>query len=296
MLKTLPLPVTEVAYQSIMTEFGLENAPVKERIKRLIGMEPEELVSRTPMTVPLLPYLDGDIVPEPTTFECLANSNGAAGQNWCEELMIGDCQHDGNVFLFMGLAQRKAGIANSFRTSLHVNLPEAAAAAVLAEYNLHTTTDDHEAIKLIIDLATYIAYFAPALAYARSFPGKTYYYHFNEPNPWDGPFKGCSTHMLDAAFLFQNVSEQMPPEARRVAEVLAQDFVKFANGVKPWDCFEAGGGDVQTYGPSDKRVVGMIENNGLGHGRRDILSRLGEEGKVDLDQLSVAWDLFIAGK
>jgi len=296
MLKPLPLPVTEAAYCSILKEFGLENASTEERIQRLKSIGPEELVEKTPMTVPLLPFLDHDVVPETTTFAKLATNQDVPGWKWREELMIGDCQHDGNVFMFMGLAQRKAGIANALATSLHNNLPSNAATTVLEAYGIHPTTEDDEAMKLIIDLATDIAYAAPALAYARSFPGKTYYYHFNEPNPWDGPFKGCSTHMLDAAFLFQNFNEQMPPRAQKVAEALAADFVKFANGVKPWAEYEKGAGQVRTYGPSDKSVTGIAGNNEWDNGRRDVLWKLSEEGKVDLDRLSAAWDMFIAGR
>ena len=210
--------------------------------------------------------------------------------------MIGDCQRDGNVFMFMGLAGRKAGIVKALATSLHKNLPTATASAVLKAYGIDATVDEDEALKLIIDLATDIAYVAPALAYARSYPGKTYYYHFNEPNPWDGPLKGGSTHMLVAAFLFQNFNEKMPPGAQQLAPALAADFVKFANGVKPWTEFEKEVGQVRKYGPSDREVVGIAERNGWGSGRREALWKLSEEGWVDLDELSAAWDMFIASR
>ncbi|KAF2827372.1 alpha/beta-hydrolase [Ophiobolus disseminans] len=294
MLKPLPLPVTEMVYETIMTELGLQDAPVDERIQRLRSIEPQELVEKTPMTVPLLPSLDDEIVPEATTFAKLAN-NDVPGWKWCEELMIGDCQHDGNVFLFMGLAQRKAGIAKALMTSLHNSLPTDAAAAVLDAYGIRSTTADDEGMDQSINLATDIAYVAPALAYARAFPGETYYYHFNEPNPWDGPFKGSSTHMLDATFLFQNFNEHMSDVAKEVAKSLAAAFIKFANGMKPWADFEETR-SVRTYGPSDKSIVSVAENNGWGNGRRDALWKLGEAEKVDLDSLSAAWDMFIAGK
>jgi carboxylesterase type B len=304
MLKTLPLSGAEMAYTSIIKEFDLENASTEERIQRLKTAEPEELVEKTPMSVPLLPFLDGgvmpkpgDIVPEKDAFAKLGTSAVTVpGMRWCEELMIGDCRHDGNVFLFMGLAQRKAGVASALTTSLHANLPASAANAILQAYNIGPGSDDDTAMKIIIDLATDIVYVTPALAYARSFPGKAYYYQFNEPNPWEGPFKGCSTHMLDAAFLFQNFNEHMSAETQKVAKHLALDFVKFANGVKPWEEFQKETGRVRTYGSSDQVVRDIVENNGWGNGRRDVLWKLSEEGKVDLDQLSVAWDMFIAGQ
>jgi hypothetical protein len=297
MLKPLSLEVAEASYASIMKELGLEDASPETRIQKLRTIEPEELVEKTSMGIPLLPVLDGDIVPQPITFAKLATSTATVpGMTWCEELMIGDCKHDGNVFFFMGLAQQNSGIASALTTSLHVNLPAAAANAVLEAYNIRCTTCDDEAMKHITDLATDVAYVAPALAYARSFPGKAYYYQFNEPNPWDGQFEGCSTHMLDAAFLFQNFNEYLSIEAQKVARALAQDFVKFANGLKPWDEFDRGIERVQTYGPSSTNVVGIVENNGWGKGRRNMLWKLSDEGTIDLDQLSIAWDMFLAGK
>jgi carboxylesterase type B len=297
MLKPLLLEVAEVSYALIMKELGLENASPETRIQKLRTIEPEELVEKIPMGIPLLPVLDGDIVLQPITFAKLAMSAAAVPDpTWCEDLIIGDCQHDGNVFFFMGLAQQKSDIASALTTSLHVNLPAAAANAVLDAYNLCYATGDNEAMKRIIDLGTDIAYAGPALAYARSFPGKAYYYQFNEPNPWDGQFEGCSTHMLDAAFLFQNYSKHLSNDAHRVGRALALDFVKFANGVKPWDEYDKEVGQVRMYGPSITSVVDIVKNNGWTKGRRNTLWELSDKGTIDLDQLSIAWDMFVARK
>lgn len=99
MLKPLALPVTEMAYGMIMKELGLENASVAERIHRLLTIGPDELVAKTPMTVPLVPFLDGDIIRCLTTFKNLGASadevdSTVPGRQWCTELMIGDCKHD----------------------------------------------------------------------------------------------------------------------------------------------------------------------------------------------------------
>lgn len=299
MLKPLPLAVAEMSYNSIIGEFGLERASAEERIERLKTVTPEELVEKTPVSVPLLPFQDGEIVPITTTFAKLATKDyeGLPGMGWCEELMIGDCQHDGSVFLFMGLAQRKAGIAKALEASLHTHLPASAADAVLQAYGIDGAGDDDEAMKLTMELATDIAYVAPALAYARSFPGKAFCYQFNEPNPWEGMLKGMSTHMLDAAFLFQNFNEHMSAEVQQVAKGLAVDFVRFAHGKSPWAEFDNTAGRVRAYGPSDtKSAADVVDNNGWKNGRRNILWRLSQEGKIELDQLSAAWDLFIAGR
>lgn len=99
MLKPLPPAVTEVTYEIIMKELGLQTACTAERIQRLTTITPDELVAKTPMTVPLVPFLDGDIIPSATTFQGLDSEPSKLeanipGRKWCEELVIGDCQHD----------------------------------------------------------------------------------------------------------------------------------------------------------------------------------------------------------
>ncbi|KAH7378730.1 para-nitrobenzyl esterase [Pyrenochaeta sp. MPI-SDFR-AT-0127] len=295
MLKPLPPPVTEMAYVSIMKELALENASLEERTQRLITISPDELVASTPMTVPLVPYLDGDLVSEATNFINISGIGSKTGA-WCEELMIGDCQHDGNVFLFSALAERRAGIATALERSFSSNLSAAATDAILGAYSIDALKSDDEAMLSIISLATDIAYYIPAVSYARSFPGKTYYYNFNEPNPWDGAFKGFATHMLDAAYLFQNFKEHLSPESQDVGKRLAKDFISFANGRPPWQELTKEVGETRLYGSSSGVGVGSVEKFGWGNGRRDTLFRLSEEGVVDLNQLSIAWDLFMAGK
>ncbi|KAF2707444.1 alpha/beta-hydrolase [Pleomassaria siparia CBS 279.74] len=298
MLKPLPLPVTEMAYGMIIKELGLENASVAERIERLLTIDPDELVTKTPFTVPLVPFIDGDIVPFATTFEGLNSATSTVpGFKWCTELMIGDSKHDGTVDAFKGISARKAGIASAFRISLTKNLSRPTAAeAILKAYDITTSNSDDTALKNILAFANDIAYYAPAQAFARSWPGNAYYYHFDEPNPWDGAFKGYATHLLDAAFLFQGYNEKMSPETREVAISLAKDFVKFANGEVPWRQFDKEKGGLKRFGPSETVASTYVEGNSWGEGRRDTLFKLKKEGVIDLDELSKAWDAFIAGQ
>jgi len=150
-------------------------------------------------------------------------------------------------------------------------------------------------MRSIFAFANDIAYYLPALFYAKSWPGKSYYYHFNEPNPWNGTFKGCSTHLLDAAFLFQAYNEKLSDEAKEVAVALAKAFIKFAYGEAPWKEFQNKEGGLMRFGPSAEKVNEFVKGYG-GECRRDALLRLKEEGVVDLDEVSMAWDLFVAGK
>jgi carboxylesterase type B len=197
----------------------------------------------------------------------------------------------------MGLNARKEGLAAAFAASLEKHLSSSAAAkAILNAYEIETSTSDENAVKAVINFATDIGYHIPAYTYAQSWPGKAYRYHFNEPNPWEGPFRGYATHSLDCFYLFQNYNEKLPSEAREVAIALAKDFVSFANGKANWPEYEKVSGMVRKYGPSGVSTSGVDEDNGFGTTRRNALIKLGEEGVIDLDELSVAWEKFLAGQ
>lgn len=104
MLKPLPPAVAEASYSTIMKELGLENATVDEQIQRLLTIDPDELVAKTPMTCPLMPHLDGDMIPTAATFDKLLSGARPSdfpmpGRQWCSELMIGNCQHNVRLFI-----------------------------------------------------------------------------------------------------------------------------------------------------------------------------------------------------
>jgi hypothetical protein len=100
MLKPLSPSVAERSYNAIVQKLGLTHVSTQERINSLIAMSPEELVEKTPMDMPLLPYIDGDILSEAATFTQLSTDTlQSLNNSWCEELLIGSCAHDGNVLM-----------------------------------------------------------------------------------------------------------------------------------------------------------------------------------------------------
>ncbi|KAI4693283.1 uncharacterized protein J4E88_001654 [Alternaria novae-zelandiae] len=280
MLKPLSPAVAEKSYKAVLQALGLEDAPTHDRIQKLLAMSPEDLVQKIPIKIPLAPYLDGDMIPEAPSFANLSYGTLQSLNNTrCEDLLIGSCADDGNVFYFMGLSSRLPGIASAIHTSFSRNLSASVAQAVLSAYGIAPSTPDEEAMTSIINLGTDIAYGLPASYYARAFKGRVSSYLFTEPNPWDGMFKGKSVHLMDAVFLFQNFNEHIPDQAKMTARQIAEDFVAFAYG-------RAGGtwteGQARTYGPDSGDV--------------DRSETLSQVGAVVLDEVSVAWDLFVAGK
>jgi carboxylesterase type B len=92
----LPYEAHEQNYQKAVSALGLSGAAPEERIKALLEIPADDIVSRLPPSILAVPAVDGDIVPSaPSRAETgRSNSSEPRGKNWCHELMIGDAQMD----------------------------------------------------------------------------------------------------------------------------------------------------------------------------------------------------------
>lgn len=192
------------------------------------------------------------------------------------------------------LGPRTAGVAKTFCDSIHKTLGDSSN-KVLDAYGINPNLSDDEGLYKILKFSTDINFFAPAIAIAKGWPGKSFVYHFNEPNPWDGAWKGEAGHVLDVAYLFQNYNEFLDEAQRQVAVTFAGDFIKFMNGKSAWATFGSKEG-AQCYGPSGKGftaefVEGVATEKS---GRRNTIYELAED--FGLGSLAGAWSAFFTGQ
>jgi len=98
MLQPLPLPVSELVYSNVIKSLGAEDLSSQERIKKLLDLPNEELVTLVPPNLPLLPIVDGGVIAGNFSYAEISSKEGTAismpERSWCEELLIGDCQFD----------------------------------------------------------------------------------------------------------------------------------------------------------------------------------------------------------
>lgn len=163
---------------------------------------------------------------------------------------------------------------------------------ILDAYGITADTPDEKSIYSILNFITDIACHAAALCFASGWRGNAYVYHFNEGNPWNGPWKGRANHILDTAYLFQNFKQVLSPEQQAVGTAFAEDFFKFCHGVKPWPAIAPGhihdGFSARFYGPSEKGKISGVVTEAFGGDsmRRGVLfdsagtAMLDEYGKV----------------
>jgi len=151
----------------------------------------------------------------------------------------------------------------------------------------------------MLELANDIGWYAPTVAYAENFSApanggtqNAYVYRFNEPNPWDGPWKGHANHILDVAFLFQNFNGYLSGEQKSTAEAFAEDVFDFCYGKPGWNAWESGKKAARVYGPNGK--IEALEDEPEKVGRRKALFELaGMIGTDGLDALADAFNSFL---
>lgn len=132
------------------------------------------------------------------------------------------------------------------------------------------------------------------MALARCWPGQSYLYHLNEPNPWDGPDKSEATHIMDVTLLFQNFSQHLSESQQELGKKWAEDVIRFVHGKDPFPSCQSSPDGAMVYGPGLASTGFVRANEPVKFGRRATIQKLGAE--VGLDALNEALGNFVVGR
>ena len=99
MVKPLESSVAEFAYSKLVEALDLKDLSAAERIKTLAEMPARELLAKAPPTLPLVPIMDGEIIPGMPSFDAVSSKEihetyPMPGKKWCKSLLVGDSQLD----------------------------------------------------------------------------------------------------------------------------------------------------------------------------------------------------------
>lgn len=177
--------------------------------------------------------------------------------------------------------------------------------AMVSGYGLDASTRSNspKTTRAVLNVGNDIHFALPALALAKIWSRSTvqgtqaFLYHFNCPNPWDGPWEGEASHILDIAFALQNYNEQLSPGQRQCAERFGKDIVRFVSGQDVWDEYRMEAkptsmiysASVDGDGEEDSHLV--RDEDSASTGRRTIIQGLGEE--TVHDKVLHAWQAFM---
>ncbi|KAJ5756743.1 hypothetical protein N7533_006286 [Penicillium manginii] len=301
-IKALSYDEHEKNYTAAIAALGLSTSSPDERVKAILDMPGSELIGKLPPSISPSPAVDNDIVLPGVTYAEIGNTQSTLlpGKSWCSNLLIGDAEMDASILEFLA-PQMRVESAKKFISAVRKVLesyPDEAQ-RILDEYNITQETPDDEAIYSVLNFITDISFHAPALTFALGWNGNAYVYHFNEGNPWDGPWKGRANHILDVAYLFQNFQECLSSEQNKVATSFAEDFFKFCHGVPAWPAITPGdisaGFSARVYGPSHQGEITGVATKAFGEESRRRSVVFDCASKVSLDRLANVVAVFKSG-
>ncbi|KAJ5520859.1 hypothetical protein N7463_001312 [Penicillium fimorum] len=299
------------AFRKVVEGLGVQSTSSEEQIRTLLDISMDQLREHASPRLSLGPMVDGDIIPRTTTYQELSEGKPERlfpGIAHCNRIIIGDCQSDSLVFANQ-FATRTDILPKTLGRYLSVTLDpvdSTLAPAILAAYRIDPSiiSNTPESLERVLDLGNDIAFAEPARAFTRAWAGSSIadteamLYHFDCPNPWEGPGKGRALHIQDIAYLLLNFREYLSPGQQQSANRLANDIIAFSNGKSPWAAYQNHSAEkaMVYYSP----VVGDKDCSTFGSnvapeytGRRRILQQV---VRVELlDKVLDAWQMFMAG-
>lgn len=95
LLKPLPPFVHEMTYKTVLGNLGISELSPEDRVKALLTMPINDILSKVPPGLPLFPVIDGTTIPGAPTFTDISSKTSSLpGKKWCEGLLIGDNELD----------------------------------------------------------------------------------------------------------------------------------------------------------------------------------------------------------
>ena len=198
-----------------------------ERLAALRALPAADLVELYPRRIGIGPSGDGKLLPRSWTHK------GAHPTTRCKSLIIGDSKVE--AIILNPLIRATDPVA--FRERVHRSLPAPAADEFLETFGFKEGIQGEEFYDAYREFLSILMFQFPSMAVAKTYPGDTFYYHQDEPSPYEGITKGHAAHALCSMFLFLNGCDSYPERTRQVSEYLAKSWTAFAHGVDPWPSF-----------------------------------------------------------
>ncbi|BCS27728.1 uncharacterized protein APUU_60776S [Aspergillus puulaauensis] len=303
LLKPADPSVNEFTYTRVVEALGLGNLSPANRVDALRTTPAEKLMAALPPGLPFLPSTGGDLNLPVDNYESIyagqTGNKAHLGKAWCEQIMVGDCQMDGSILALM-VGPQDGEFVPRFKRAIEKALGSERAALIFNAYNITESTSDSDNYTRILNFGNDIKFLAPVIVYAHGWDANTFVYFFNEPNTWEGPWKGRAHHILDVAYLFQNYNDHLTPTQQETAITFGEDLIRFANGQAPWPVFNftAKHTNAKVYGAADpssvKSRIEVASGPGVRTERRQTIFSL--SSTILLGELSDAWDAFMADR
>jgi carboxylesterase type B len=230
-LGPLPFELYEQSWNNFLkrASAGFEDLKMPaERLGKARALTPNEVIHSF-TSAPLGPMADGNLLPLSWSY------NEPQKTTRCKEIIIGDTKIEAIIMdgLIASLPSAK------FHSLVHSSIPDRE--GFLNAFGFTPNMEEtayRDAMRSFLSVAMFQY---PNLLVAKSFPGKVYFYHFDEPSPYPGPTFGLPYHGQCALFVYQNGNTDYPLPAKTTAREMGRIWTAFASGRKePWEEFRVG--------------------------------------------------------
>ncbi|EXJ53380.1 uncharacterized protein A1O5_13369 [Cladophialophora psammophila CBS 110553] len=218
----------EQVYASLAQDMGVMNVTESERTRRLRSIPWQKLIS-SPLNMRCFPSEDGGFKPlrestkdqEQQIKECLGR---------CKTIVIGDCELDASA---MAQTLRQPEWFKNFRFSFEEFFTSDEIKQIVNAYGLDQEGPVSDPVHMgLLQFVTDVRFYLPVVLAQQLVPAdaSVHVYHFHEPNPFDGPFKNRTGHVLDVAYTMQTYQHLLPEEARLVSLRMGRYLLDLAHG------------------------------------------------------------------
>ncbi|KAJ4374321.1 hypothetical protein N0V83_003062 [Neocucurbitaria cava] len=281
----------QVIYDKMLRALDIpEDLPAREQLQRLIDA-PEADVTAAMVPVLVTPVItlspcdDGVLVggPMPSYSEYVNFKT----PDWCKRIMIGDVKNECMIW-------NKAYRAQTANTLLRLikSFPfrcPGGADKIIDLYDLKDDMSNDETFWKIEKLCTDGLYAVVDWIVVRANPD-IYAYHFDVPSPFDNDWGGLAHHSLDNVYVWGLLRHLLPPHQQKVSSMMAQAWLRFANGQDPWTPFAQNKTwAVWTNTSLEERTV--VQDADRGYAKWEEMEKFGKKKGVGLALIDDLYDL-----
>jgi len=229
-LGPLPTELYEKSWNNFLARTGgFEHLQTpQERLDKARALSPQQVIAGF-TSAPLGPMGDGVLLLKSWQY------NAPQTSTRCKEIIIGDTKIEAIIMdgLINSIPQAK------FPSIVHASIPDSE--GFLRAFGFSPDMDKtvyRDAMRSFLSVGMFQY---PNILVAKTFPGKVYFYHFDEPSPYPGPTLGLPYHGQCALFVYQNGNAEYSVPAKRTAERMGRLWSAFAGGkAVPWEEFGVG--------------------------------------------------------
>ncbi|KAI5296017.1 hypothetical protein KEM52_006068 [Ascosphaera acerosa] len=227
----------EERYKALLSRLGIADEPSAEARVAKLRETPAEQLCQDPANFRPFPTNSGGFVDVASGPEAL-REQAAKHFAWCKETLLSECTQDVKVVFRQGSLYMAALVKQPWEAGLDAALKRYMTAdearLVYETWQIGKRPSGQNPLDLgLVQFITDVRFYWPVARTldAASADAKLHVYHFNQPNPFDGPAKGLASHELDLALLLLNYSSEVDATTRKTSELLATHIVEFTYGL-----------------------------------------------------------------